>query len=213
MTSAKPKIRVLIADDHHIFRKGVISILSGDDSFELAAEAADGIEALEKIRTLKPDIALLDLDMPGLNGLEVARAVFSDKLPVKTAILTMHKEKEYFSGAMDLNVKAFLLKDKISDDLIECLKTINEGDYFISPQISTYLVEKEEKPKWTDSLTNTEMQVLKLVSENMTSHSIAEKLFKSVRTIENHRNNICKKLGLSGQHALLLFAIENKHHL
>ncbi len=213
MTKTKPKIRVLIADDHHIFRKGVISILNGDDSFELAAEAADGTEALEKIRALKPDIALLDLDMPGLNGLEVARAVFADNLPVKTAILTMHKEKEYFSGAMELNVKAFLLKDKISDDLIECLKTVNEGNYFISPQISTYLVDKDPKPKWTESLTHTEMQVLKLVGENLTSHQIAEKLFKSVRTIENHRNNICKKLGLSGQHALLLFAIENKHHL
>ena len=86
--------------------------------FELVAEASDGKEALEKILKYKPDIALLDLDMPEMNGLEVARAVHKANLPVKTAILTMHKEKEYFTGAMEINVKAFLLKDKISDDLI-----------------------------------------------------------------------------------------------
>src|SRR5476649_1072626 len=103
MKNIKPKIRVLIADDHHIFRRGIISILKGENSFELVGEAADGLEALEIIKKLKPDIALLDLDMPGLNGLEVATEVFKEKLPVKTAILTMHKEKEYFSRAMEVN--------------------------------------------------------------------------------------------------------------
>jgi DNA-binding NarL/FixJ family response regulator len=213
MKNIKPKIRVMIADDHHIFRRGIISILKGEDSFELVGEAADGLEALELIKKLKPDIALLNLDMPGLNGLEVATEVFKEKLPVKTAILTMHKEKEYFSRAMEVNVKAFLLKDKISDDLIECLKTLDEGNYFISPQISTYLVEKGQKPAWAEKLTHTELHVLKLVSDNKTSAQISDELFKSVRTIENHRSNICKKLGLSGQNALLLFAIENKNYL
>jgi DNA-binding NarL/FixJ family response regulator len=209
----KPKIKVLIADDHHIFRRGIISILKDEEMFELIAEAADGNEALEKIRTLKPDIALLDLDMPGLNGLEIAKTIYTEHLPVKTAILTMHKEKEYFTGAMEVNVKAFLLKDTISDDLIECLKTIAEGNYYISPQISTYLVEKKEQPAWLKKLTQTEINVLRLVAENKTSPQIAKELFNSVRTIENHRNNICKKLGLSGQHALLLFAAENKKYL
>src|SRR5947207_1713671 len=115
----KQKIRVLIADDHHIFRKGIISILKNEDMFDIAGEASDGKEALDKIYSLKPDIALLDLDMPSLNGIEIAKIVFKEKLPVKTAILTMHKEKEYFQGAMEVNVKAFLLKDKISDDLVE----------------------------------------------------------------------------------------------
>jgi len=209
----KPRVTVLIADDHPLFRKGIISILKDDDSFELAAECGDGIEALEKIRKFKPDIALLDLDMPGLNGLEVAKTIFKEKIPCKTAILTMHKEKEYFSEAMELNVKAFVLKDKISEDLIECLQTVADGKNYISPQISTYLVEDKQKPAWLDLLSHTEVQVLKLVAENKTSTQISEELFNSVRTIENHRNNISRKLGLSGQHALLLFAIENRRYL
>jgi len=216
MTVEKRKIRIIIADDHHIFRKGIISILKGDDSIELVGESPDGLDALEKIRSLKPDIALLDIDMPGMNGLEVARAVQKDALDVKIAVLTMHKEKEYFNEALKINVKAFLLKDKISDDLIECIRTISEDKYFISPQISTYLVEaakKEDKPAWLKLLTNTELSILKLVAENKTSAQIAEELFNSIRTIENHRSNICKKLGLTGQHALLLFTIENKHYM
>jgi DNA-binding NarL/FixJ family response regulator len=216
MTLEKRKIRIIIADDHHIFRKGIISILKGDDSIELVGESPDGLDALEKIRSLKPDIALLDIDMPGMNGLEVARAVQRDSLNVKIAVLTMHKEKEYFNEALKINVKAFLLKDKISDDLIECIHTISEDKYFISPQISTYLVEaakKEDKPAWLKQLTNTELSILRLVAENKTSSQIAEELFNSIRTIENHRSNICKKLGLTGQHALLLFAIENKHYM
>jgi DNA-binding NarL/FixJ family response regulator len=216
MTVEKRKIRIIIADDHHIFRKGIISILKGDDSIELVGESPDGLDALEKIRSLKPDIALLDIDMPGMNGLEVARAVQKDSLDVKIAVLTMHKEKEYFNEALKINVKAFLLKDKISDDLIECIRTISEDKYFISPQISTYLVEaakKEDKPAWLKLLTNTELSILRLVAENKTSAQIAEELFNSIRTIENHRSNICKKLGLTGQHALLLFAIENKHYM
>lgn len=210
----KPKIKVLIADDHHIFRRGIIGILKDDDSFELIAECSNGEEALDKIRSLKPDVALLDLDMPGLNGLEIAAVIYKEKLPVKAAILTMHKEKEYFSKAMAVDVKAFVLKDKISEDLIECLKTIAEGKNYISPQISTYLVEdsKVGKPEWIKKLTGAELNVMRLVAENKTSAQIAEELFNSVRTIENHRSNISKKLGLNGQHALLLFAIENKQH-
>lgn len=208
----KKKITVLIADDHHIFRKGILSILKDEDSFEVIGEAPDGTIAIEKIRALKPDIALLDLDMPGLNGLEIAAIISKESLPVKVAILTMHKEKEYFNKAMEIHVKAFLLKDKISDDLVECLKTVADNKYFISPQLSTFLIDKE-KPEWTGKLTSAETNVLRLVAENKTSIQIAEELFNSVRTIENHRNNICKKLNLNGQHALLLFAIENKMYL
>lgn len=208
----KKKISVLIADDHHIFRKGILSILKNEDPFEVVGEAPDGTIAIEKIRRLKPDIALLDLDMPGLNGLEIAMIISKEKLPVKVAILTMHKEKEYFNKAMEIHVKAFLLKDKISDDLIECLKTVADNKYFISPQLSTFLVDKE-KPEWVELLTSAELIVLRLLAKNKTSKQISEELFNSVRTIENHRNNICKKLNLSGQNALLLFASKNKHYL
>jgi len=208
------KIKVIIADDHPIFLKGILSILKDEPAIEVAGEASNGLEALELIKKLKPDVAMLDIDMPGLNGLETAKILHREMPGVKTAILTMHKDKEYFKEAMDINVKAFVLKDKISDDLVECIKTIYSGDYYISPAISGYLVEKK-KPAISelDKLTSAEKEVLRLLSQNKTSTQIASELFRSVRTIENHRSNICKKLGLSGNNSLLLYAIDKKDYL
>jgi DNA-binding NarL/FixJ family response regulator len=214
MNKTPAKIKVIIADDHPIFRKGIISILKEENSIEMLGEASNGREALDLIKKMKPDVVLLDVDMPELNGLETARIVHTEMPGVKTAILTMHKDKEYFDEAMEMNVKAFVLKDKISDDLIECIKTIAAGDYYISPAISGYLVEKKKAGTLPGlkKLTSAEKEVLKLLSRNKTSSQIAGELFRSIRTIENHRNNICKKLGLTGQNSLLLFAIENKDH-
>lgn len=214
MTEPEPKIKVIIADDHPIFLKGILSILKDEPSIEVLGEASNGTEALELIKKLKPDVVLLDVDMPELNGLETARIIQSEMPGIKTAILTMHKDKEYFNEAMEINVKAFVLKDKISDDLVECIKTIYGGEYYISPAISGYLVEKK-KPVVTEleKLSAAEKEVLRLLSQNKTSTQIAAELFRSVRTIENHRSNICKKLGLSGNNALLLFAIQKKAYL
>jgi len=151
--------------------------------------------------------------MPGLSGLDVARKVKSEKLPVKIVILTIHKDKEYFDEALELDIKAYVLKESIANDLIDCIKRVAAGEYYISSAISGYLVEKNKTaPKQTelDKLTNAEKEILKLISQNKTSAQIADELFRSVRTIENHRNNICNKLGLKGPHALLLYAIQHK---
>jgi DNA-binding NarL/FixJ family response regulator len=163
----------------------------------------------------KPDIALLDIDMPGLSGLDVARKLKNENSPVRSVILTMHKDREYFDEAMEMDIKAYVLKDSIANDLIDCIKQVAEGEYYISPAISKYLVEKQKSVKTEspiDKLTPAELQVLKLISQNKTSTQIASELFRSTRTIENHRNNICVKLGLKGPHALLLFALENKEN-
>ncbi|HMQ81156.1 MAG TPA: response regulator transcription factor [Ignavibacteria bacterium] len=207
------KIKLIIADDHHIFRKGILSIVSEDDGIEITGEAANGDDALKLIEEKKPDIAILDIDMPGLSGLDVARKVKSEKLPVKIVILTIHKDKEYFDEALELDIKAYVLKESIANDLIDCIKRVAEGEYYISSAISGYLVEKNKtSPKQTelDKLTNAEKEILKLIAQNKTSAQIADELFRSVRTIENHRNNICNKLGLKGPHALLLYAIQHK---
>lgn len=207
------KIKLIIADDHHIFRKGILSIVSEDDGIEITGEAANGDDALKLIEEKKPDIAILDIDMPGLSGLDVARKVKSEKLPVKIVILTIHKDKEYFDEALELDIKAYVLKESIANDLIDCIKRVAAGEYYISSAISGYLVEKNKTaPKQTelDKLTNAEKEILKLISQNKTSAQIADELFRSVRTIENHRNNICNKLGLKGPHALLLYAIQHK---
>jgi DNA-binding NarL/FixJ family response regulator len=207
------KIKIIIADDHHIFRKGVLSILAGDDSIDVTGEASNGEEALQLIETLKPDIALVDIDMPVLSGLDAARKVKEKKLNTKIVVLTIHKDREYFDEALELEIKAYVLKDSIANDLIDCIKQVAAGGYYISPSISGYLVENRKPQKTTsplNSLTTAELQILKLLSQNKTSSQIADELFRSIRTIENHRNNICKKLGLSGQNALLLYAVENK---
>jgi DNA-binding NarL/FixJ family response regulator len=210
------KIRIIIADDHHIFRKGILSIVKDDESIEVIGEASNGEEALQLVESLRPDIALLDIDMPILSGLEAARKIKKDGLNTKVVILTIHKDKEYFDEAMELDIKAYILKESISNDLIDCIKEVASGNYYISPSISGYLVKKGKSKKELnelDKLTSTEIQILKLIAQNKTSSQIAEELFRSVRTIENHRNNICTKLGLKGPHALLLFAVSHKTEL
>src|SRR4030095_9298607 len=127
------KIKIIIADDHHIFRKGILSIINADDSIKVIGEASNGEEALQLIETLKPDIALLDIDMPVLSGLDAARKVKEKKLDTKIVVLTIHKDKEYFDEALDLDIKAYVLKDSIANDLIDCIKQVASGSYYISP--------------------------------------------------------------------------------
>ena len=210
------KIRIIIADDHHIFRKGILSIASEDSTVEVTGEASNGEEALRLVRELKPDIAILDIDMPVMSGLDAARRIKEEGLTTKVVILTIHKDKEYFDEALELDIKAYVLKESIANDLIDCIKQVAAGEYYISSVISGYLVEKNKHVNNKtdfDKLTSTELQILKLISQNKTSVQIAEELFRSVRTIENHRNNICNKLGLKGPHALLLYSMENKKKL
>jgi len=193
-----------------------LSIVSENADIEITGEAANGDDALKLIEENKPDIAILDIDMPGLSGLDVARKVKSQKLSTKIAILTIHKDKEYFDEALELDIKAYVLKESIANDLIDCIKRVAAGEYYISSAISGYLVEKNKlSGKQTDieKLTNAEKEILKLIAQNKTSAQIAGELFRSVRTVENHRNNICSKLGLKGPHALLLYAIQHKSQL
>lgn len=210
------KIKIIIADDHHIFRKGILSIVNDDNSIEVLGEASNGKEAIELVEKLKPDIALFDIDMPEMSGLEAARKIKQENIKTKVVILTIHKDKEYFDEAMELDIKAYVLKESISNDLIDCIKQVAAGNYYISPSISGYLLQKKPSSsslQLPDKLTASELQILKMISQNKTNAQIAEELFRSIRTVENHRNNICSKLGLKGPHALLLFALEHKNRL
>ena len=155
--------------------------------------------------------------MPKLNGIEILKAVQREKLPVKCVILTMYKDEEYFNQAMDYGVFGYLLKDSVVIELIECIEAVQSGKHYISPKISDYLLQRSEKQKaltnaipQLQQLTKTEREVLRHLSENKTSRKIAEEMFISERTVENHRANICSKLGLKGYNALLLFALKYK---
>lgn len=210
------KIKLIIADDHPIFLKGLNSIIAEDNSLEIIGEALNGEQALNLIKLKKPDIAILDIDMPILSGIEVAKKIKELKLKTEIVILTIHKDKVYFDKAIEYGIKAYLLKQNVANNLIECLKKVAENEYYIGNDLSKYLIEniKEKyKKEEINTLTNAEREILKLVGENLTSSQIAEKKFISKRTVENHKYNICKKLNLQGPHALLLYAIQHKSNL
>jgi DNA-binding NarL/FixJ family response regulator len=216
----KNDIRILIADDHPIFRRGLREVIERSPHLIVVAEAEDGITALERIRTFRPDIAILDIDMPQMDGFAVAGSVRDDQPPVEIIFLTMYKDEMHFNAALDQGVKGYLIKDNAAADVVTCINAVAAGQNYMSPVLSTYLVTRSKRasqfvPKepGLHDLTPTEQRVLSLLAEYKTSKEIAAQLFISVRTVENHRANICTKLDLHGPHALVKFAIQHKSEL
>lgn len=213
-------ITILIADDHPLFRKGLRQAIEADASFRIVDEAKDGESALKKMSELRPAIAILDIDMPGKNGFEVAKEAGKLLLPVAIIFLTMYREEDMFSAAMDLGVKGYVLKENAVSDIMDAIRVVAGGSYYISPLISDFLVRRGERSRLVrkqhpllESLTPAERRILTLISENSTSKQIADLLNISPKTVENHRLNIVKKLKLQGAHSLLKFALEHKSSL
>jgi DNA-binding NarL/FixJ family response regulator len=213
----KNKIAIIIADDHPIMRSGLRQMIESHSTFDVVGEASDGESALSLIENKKPDVALLDSAMPHLTGLQVAKIVQERGLSTRLAILTMSADEVIFNEAMDLGVLGYVLKENASSDVLNSIKTVADGKYYISPSISGLLVKRSQKretafnsiPGLAD-LTPTEIRILKLVAGNKTSKEIAYDLSISSKTVENHRANIAAKLNISGNNALLRFALENK---
>jgi DNA-binding NarL/FixJ family response regulator len=213
-------LRILIADDHPIFRKGLRQILETDKDVLSVTEVADGERALEEIAARVPDIALLDIDMPRLNGLQVVQQLRRKGISLDLVFLTMYKEEDMVNEAMELGVMGYVLKESAVSDILACIHTVAEGKHFISPLISSYLVSRTQRTQVLEgrkpgllSLTAAERRILALIADGKSSKEIASALFISHRTVENHRSNICSKLNLKGSYALLKFALENKEAL
>ena len=211
------KIKVIIADDHPLMRSGVKSVLLTDEQIEIVAEAKDGEDAFNLIIKYLPDVALIDIEMPKLTGLEIARRISSNNIKTKIVFLTMYNEEDMFNEAMDSGAFGYVLKENAVEDVLESVKTVADNRYYISPMISNYLVKRVNSQKdlstkqpSINDLTKTERTVLKLISLEKTTQQIADMLHISYKTVENHRNNISKKLSLSGTHSLVKFAISNK---
>ena len=209
--------KVVIADDHPIFRRGLVDLIESDSSFTIVGESDCGEKAIDLIKKLKPDIAVIDLSMPDISGLEVVKEIRKTNLAVEFIILTIYKNEEYISKAIDLNVRGYILKENTEDDLLTSLKSVAKGDYYMSHLLSSHLISKkrnmeefEAKIPSIKSLTTTERRVLKLTAENKSCKEIAEEMCISPKTVENHRSNISNKLNLKGRNKLLQFAIENK---
>jgi len=208
-------IKIFIADDHPIVRKGLIEILQEQKNIQCVGQAENGLDALEQIINLEPDLAILDIDMPMMNGLDVAKKAISKNLFTRFVILTMHREEGFYNEAMDIGVRGYLLKDAVLNDLVDCIHAVQNGGSYISPTLHQFLEKRETKQLESDwarkyQLTLSELNVLKLVGQGKTTKEIAEILFVSKKTIETHRGNCVKKLGLEGsKNALIKFLLEN----
>jgi DNA-binding NarL/FixJ family response regulator len=216
----KRKTSVIIVDDHPIFRRGLKEIIEGDAEFAVVDEAADGEAALRRIRALKPDIAVLDLHLPKLGGMDLLRAVRALANPPAVIVLTMHGEESIFTAAMDGGAQGYILKENAIADVLVGLRAVAAGGVFISPSVAPYLTRRhqrasalKEEKKGLATLTPTERRVLRLVAENKTNKEIGRELFISHRTVETHRSHICEKLELSGNRALLKFAFDHKSEI
>jgi DNA-binding NarL/FixJ family response regulator len=216
----KKVISILMADDHPVYRDGLRRIIESDPTLKIVQETGNGSEALRLARALKPDLLILDMDMPGSNGLEIARARQSEQLPFEIIFVTMYREEDMFDEAMNLGAKGYVLKESAAADILQSIHAVAAGQHYISPSISGLLVNRgargaalrNEKPG-LESLTAAERRILKLIASDKTSKEIADGLGLSPRTVENHRANISGKLGLQGSHSLLKFAFENKQLL
>lgn len=214
------RIKVLIVDDHPLFRNGLRQVIQGDARFELAGEAANGEAAWQSILATKPDVAVLDINLPGLTGLEVARKVHEKKLRTRVIILTMLKEEDLINRALDFGVSGFVLKENAVEDIVNAITTAAAGGHYLSPAVSGFLVRRRNRAEaltahkpGLDDLTRAERRILKLIAEKKTSKEIAAELFISPRTVDAHRANISIKLDLHGTHSLLQFALENRSSL
>jgi DNA-binding NarL/FixJ family response regulator len=218
--STQTKVTVLIADDHPVFRLGLRQVIEADSAFAVTGEASDGEMAMQMIESFAPAIAILDIGMPKLDGLELARRLQEIASEVKIVFVTMYREERLFRKALEAGVKGYVLKDSAAIDIISCLNAVAAGQNYTSPELTTYLInrvrgdESETHPRSViDSLTDSERRVLSLIADCKTSKEIAQELFISSRTVETHRNNICKKLDVHGSYALMKVALENKHLL
>jgi DNA-binding NarL/FixJ family response regulator len=219
MTSNK-HISIVLADDHPIFRKGLRQVIESAESLEVVGEAGDGESALRLIHELKPCVAILDIEMPGKDGFDVAAALRHQDVPTAIVFLTMHRDETVSNKAMEAGVRGYLLKDNASDDLLECIDAVARGNCYFSSSISNYFAKQQERihtlihehPSLSQ-LTPTERSVIHLVAENKTSREIGDELHINVKTVEKHRVNIARKLNLHGNHSLLSFALEPKGEL
>jgi DNA-binding NarL/FixJ family response regulator len=211
-------IAAIIADDHPVFLKGLRRILDQVPDLTVVGEANDGTAAWQLIQDRRPTLAILDLEMPGLDGLQIARRVHVEQVAVRLVILTMHKDGDLFRQALEAGVLGYLLKEDLMADLMQCLSTVTDGHLFIAPALAANLAESPvatgvSATPLLSELSATQREVLKLIAQGRTTSEMGMELGISAKTVENHRLRIVDRLGLQGNNGLLRFALENKDKL
>src|ERR1700722_1174934 len=212
------EIRILVADDHPVVRSGLKFNIAEDPDLKVVGEAGDGEAALVLIKKLRPQITLLDIDMPKLDGFGVAREITKLKLETKIIFLSLHRDEDMLRTAMDLGGNGYLLKDSAMEEIVTAVKTVMAGGPYLSSAIAMQLLQgssetaatSEPANPLTRDLTFSERRILRLIADGKSSKEIGDELSVHYRTIENHRTNICRKLGIEGANALIRFALQHK---
>ena len=209
------RTRILVADDHTIVRQGLRAILEGEPDMEVVGEAADGREAVKKAVSLAPDVVIMDVSMPKMNGLEATARIVKDNPAIRVVALTMHSSEEYVYSLLKAGAKGYLLKESVSSDLVEAIHAVEGGGTYLHPSISNKVVEgylkRPQSPAtggMLDVLTPREREILQLIAEGHTNREIAGMLVLSVKTIENHRTRIMDKLEIHNVAGLTRYAID-----
>lgn len=206
-------VKVMIADDHSMIREGLKQLLELEGEFEVIEEACDGEECIEKLKTATPDVLLLDINMPKMNGLEVLEKMKELKWKTKVLVLTVHNEVEYLLKAVDIGVNGYILKDSESVELKKAILSVVNGEDYIQPSLipvlNAKMIDRNKDNEKLEKLTKRELQVLRLLSIGKLNRQVAEELDISERTVKNHVSNIFKKIDVKDRTQAAVFAIRN----
>ncbi len=205
------RIRILVVDDHAIMRDGIRALLGLHGDIEVVGEASEGKEAVEKAQKLTPDVVIMDIAMPRMDGLEATRRIRKKNPKTKILVLTQHDNKEYILSIIKAGASGYILKRALGSELVSAIRAVQQGDSFLYPSAAAALIEdylqqpKEEEPH--DQLTAREREILKLIAEGRTSREIADMLFLSLKTVLGHRSMIMEKLNLHNRTELIKYAM------
>jgi DNA-binding NarL/FixJ family response regulator len=203
-------IRIVLADDHVLVRQGLKSLLERE-GFQVVAEAVNGQEAISHVQSLQPDLAVMDISMPTLNGLDAARQMTRSSPKTKTILLTQHDEPQYVSEALEAGVKGYVLKNQVASDLVLAIRQVSRGQVYLSPGVSGAVMEayQSKSKKSPNPLTLRERQVLQLIAEGKSTKDVASLLGISVKTAESHRTRLMQKLDIHETASLVLYAVRH----
>ena len=206
-------VKVMITDDHSLIREGLKQLLELEGDFQVIAEACDGIECMEKLKEQIPDVLLLDINMPRMNGLEVLQKIKDEKIDVKILVLTVHNEVEYLLKAVDIGINGYLLKDSESSELKKAILSVVDGEDYIQPSLipvlNAKMIDRDMDSEKIEKLTKRELEVLKLLAVGMYNKGVTDELHISERTVKNHVSSIFKKIDVSDRTQAAVFAIRN----
>lgn len=205
------KIRVFLADDHTLVREGIAVLINGEDDVEVVGHCGDGLKVMEEVLRVKPDVLILDLTMPGMNGLDICRQVSRKAKDIAVLVLTMHTDEEFIVRSLENGASGYLVKEAAADQLGEAIRSVARGELYLGPKVPRTILSRLAAGTRDDpynKLTSRERQVLQLIAEGKTNRQVAEVLELSVKTVDTHRAHLMRRLGIHDQTTLVKYALK-----